>query len=311
MRKYCSFKYYSTILNMDTIDTKNTIDRFIIDFQKLGFKNILALGHYKYKNAKQRLATHIHSGIIEICYFEKGTQYYMVDGKDYLLKGGDLLITYPGEPHGTSSYPEERGSLYWMLLKVPVKKERILNLSSGDSEILIKRFFDLRTRHFRGLPGIKNILTNIFKAYQKENEPLRMIEINSNILAFLLTVIHSGELNGEQKTSDEIELICKYVKDNLSEDFQLEELASIINLSVSRFKHRFKEEKGIPPKEFVLREKINEAKKILMNSTSTISDIAYDLGFYSPSYFATVFKRFTMLTPTEYRLNTFSTSNNI
>jgi AraC-like DNA-binding protein len=288
---------------MKTVDTKTTSDRFIIDFQKLGTPNVLALGHYNYKNAKERLKTHVHTGIIEICYLEKGTQHYSVNGEDFHLNGGELLVTYPDEPHGTSCYPEERGSLYWLLLEIPAKNAGILNLSPADTGIIINRLLNLPVRHFKGLPGIKNILSGIFRAYQTEIDPLRLIGINNNILTLLLTVIHSAERNGEKKVTAEIEYLCRHIRENLTEDFELEKLASMVHLSVSRFKHRFKAETGIPPKEYILREKINKAKVLLNDKSLSISSIAYDLGFYSSSYFATVFKRYTMLTPTEFRVS--------
>ncbi|MBR8535873.1 helix-turn-helix transcriptional regulator [Carboxylicivirga sediminis] len=285
---------------MATLDTKSTSDRKIINLLELGFKNVLVLGHYNYKRAKENLETHVHSGIIEICFFEKGTQHYIIGQDNYHLKGGDLLITHPNEPHGTSSYPEEKGSLYWMLIRIPEKNDKLLNLSPSNSQILIERLLNVKSRHFKSLPGIKNILSSIFQAYAKTDEPLKMVEINSYILTFLLKVIHSGEDQENEQMSDEIVFVCEFIKDHIEEDFELEKLASIIHLSLSRFKHRFKEESGVPPKEFILRQKIEKAKQLLLTYRMPINEIAFTLGFTSSSYFATVFKRFTRQTPTEY-----------
>jgi len=248
----------------------------------------------------ERLERHVHSGIIEICYLKKGSQYYKVNHEDYLLRGGDLLITHPDEPHGTSGFPEEKGSLYWILLKMPAGKGKILNLFPGDTRALIERLSELRSRHFRVPPEVKNILRNIFKIYHKGNEPLKMVEINNNILTFLLTVIHSGEQTCGSEISGDIALTCDRIKNNLAEEFDLEQLASAINLSASRFKYRFKEETGVPPKEFILRGKIRKAKELMGADSISVKDIAYDLGFSSPSYFAAVFKRFTRQTPSGY-----------
>ncbi|MBS2212677.1 helix-turn-helix transcriptional regulator [Carboxylicivirga mesophila] len=294
---------------MVTLDIKSTNDRKIINFRELGFKNVLVLGHYNYKSAKENLETHSHPGIIEICFFEKGSQNYMINHQNYLLKGGDLLVTYPDEPHGTSSYPEEKGSLYWMLINKPGKNDRLLNLSPKNSQILINRLLSLKSRHFKAIPGIKNILTNIFQAYNKINDPLRLVEINSYILTFLINVIHSGEDDGIKQMSGEIEFICNHIKSHIEDDFDLETLASMIHLSVSRFKHRFKEETGIPPKEFVLRQKIEKAKQILLADSAPVNETAYSLGFTSSSYFATVFKRFTRLKPSEFIIKNTSHAN--
>ncbi|MCG8311222.1 MAG: AraC family transcriptional regulator [Cytophagales bacterium] len=286
---------------MDSIDTTTTSDRYILDLQKLGFKNVMVLGHYNYKCAKENLETHVHPGMIEICFLEKGTQFYKVNNDEFFLKGGDLLITYPDEPHGTSGYPEEKGSLFWLLIKLPVKNESILNLSAKDSEILISRLLDFKSRHFKGVKELKHILMSIFKSYHKIGDPLKKVEINSNILVFLLRVIHCGELGSYGEISKEIHLISNYIRENIYEELDLEHLASMIHLSLSRFKHRFKEETGLPPGEYILTEKIKKAKDLIRTTSLSVTAIAYDLGFSSSSYFATVFKRFTRATPSEFR----------
>jgi AraC-like DNA-binding protein len=53
----------------------------------------------------------------------------------------------------------------------------------------------------------------------------------------------------------------------------------------------------MPPHEYILRCKIDRAVAQLEAGERSITDIAYDLGFSSSQYFATVFKRFTRLNP--------------
>ena len=54
--------------------------------------------------------------------------------------------------------------------------------------------------------------------------------------------------------------------------------------------------------EYGLRLKIEKANHLLNANKRSITDIAYDLGFSSSQYFATVFKRYQSITPGEYRL---------
>ena len=85
---------------------------------------------------------------------------------------------------------------------------------------------------------------------------------------------------------------------------QIRELARLCGLSVSRFKERFRDEVGVPPAEYLTRQKIEAAKSLLLAGDHSITDVAMDLGFSSSQYFATAFKRYTGRTPSEYRRRT-------
>src|SRR5690606_8976235 len=101
--------------------------------------------------------------------------------------------------------------------------------------------------------------------------------------------------------SEEINSVCTFIQENILEQLLLEDLADQTGLSLSRFKHRFKEEIGIPPAEYIVRKKIESSKEMIQSTGLAISEIAYNLNFSSSPYFATVFKRFVGMTPLEFR----------
>jgi AraC-like DNA-binding protein len=84
-------------------------------------------------------------------------------------------------------------------------------------------------------------------------------------------------------------------------DFRLDDLARHARLSLSHFKKRFRTETGLSPRQFILRDKIEAAKRVLCHQDTSVTNLALDLGFVSSQYFATVFKRITGLTPSDYR----------
>ncbi|CAM1373995.1 AraC family transcriptional regulator [Tenacibaculum xiamenense] len=286
---------------MKYVDIKSNKERLIIDLLSMGFRNVVLLGHYSYKEAKEKLEMHKHTDMLEICFLETGSQYYQVGDEHYLLRGGDLLITPPNTIHGTSGYPEEKGSLFWMIIKVPKSSFRLLNLTSKESSLLIDRLLGLDLKHFKGSSEIKKILNMIFKAYNKKNDFLNKIEINNHILSFLLKVIYYGEKKRYKDISNDIEFCCKYIEENIFEKIYISNLAKNINLSESRFKHKFKEELGIPPNEYIIKQKISKAKELIEKDDFSIVDIAYDLGFSNSSYFSTVFKKQVGMSPSMYK----------
>ena len=80
----------------------------------------------------------------------------------------------------------------------------------------------------------------------------------------------------------------------------LDELADSVHLSASRFKAKFKEQTGIPPAEYLLRRKVEAARRLLA-AGQRVTEVAFALGFSSTQYFATAFKRFANLQPREVR----------
>ena len=287
---------------MKYLDIKSNKDRMIINLRKMGFKNILLIGHYSYKEAKKKLEMHQHKDMLEICFLETGSQYYQIGEDTYFLKGGDLLITPPNTVHGTSMYPEEKGSLFWLIIRVPKTSFKILNLTPKESKALIYRILNIKKKHFKGASNLKKTLSAIFFAYNKKDDFLSKIEITNHLLHFLLSVIHYGEKTDKRNISSSILFCCNYIEKNMFQKIYISNLAAQVHLSESRFKHKFKEEIGIPPNEYILKTKINCAKELIQKRKASFTDIAYDLGFSSSSYFSTVFKKYEGKTPSEYQL---------
>jgi len=110
------------------------------------------------------------------------------------------------------------------------------------------------------------------------------------------------ESNIKQSIPEDISRTISYINENIHSNLELDELALLANLSLSRFKQKFKEVIGIPPGEYILRTKIEESKRLLRDTDRTITEIAHNLGFSSSQYFATVFKKFKNMTPSDFRV---------
>ncbi|UNY98783.1 AraC family transcriptional regulator [Zhouia spongiae] len=288
---------------MQQLDRTSTNERHIIDLEALGFECIKVLGTYNYRQMKKSLEMHIHDNMIEICFLEKGSQYYHIQGNDYRINGGDLLLTFPGEEHGTKSFPEERGRLFWLIMEVPDKNQRLLNLTKKQTKLFFDAFFELKkNRVFKGSNRLKYDLNTIYRICEYPLDGLNKIKITNLLIHFLLSVLEFGNKSKHKTISKDIMETCIYIDKNLNEPLSLEELANFNNLSLSHFKYKFKKEMGYSPSDYILRQKIERAKELLKIPKNSIQDVAYDLGFSSSSYFATVFKRYTGKSPSSYYL---------
>jgi hypothetical protein len=77
------------------LDFQSTKNRTIINFIREGYADLCVPGRYLYNAAKGELSEHVHKGMIEICFCAKGRQLFMVNHKQYFVKGGDVFIHFP------------------------------------------------------------------------------------------------------------------------------------------------------------------------------------------------------------------------
>lgn len=81
-------------------------------------------------------------------------------------------------------------------------------------------------------------------------------------------------------------------------DFNLQKLNAAIGLSKSQSHKRIKSITGLAPGRLIIKLRLQQSLGLIKNSTKTIAEIAYDLGFNSPTYFSRVFKKEFNLLPT-------------
>ena len=98
--------------------------------------------------------------------------------------------------------------------------------------------------------------------------------------------------------------VTNYVQHNLSKPVNVEDLAKTLFISRTHLASKFKQETGMTLTDFILGEKIEEAKRLLRYSDKSLPLIADYLGFSSQSHFTRIFKKYSGKTPTEYRKNT-------
>ena len=99
--------------------------------------------------------------------------------------------------------------------------------------------------------------------------------------------------------SPHIRNCIKYINENLSEKISVSAVAEYCGISADYLSQIFKKEIGENLSSYILRQKLEKAKILLLSGTSS-KEICIEVGFSSQAYFVTVFKRFYKMTPSEY-----------
>src|SRR5690625_258074 len=112
--------------------------------------------------------------------------------------------------------------------------------------------------------------------------------------------------NNKQNYSKPITICYNYIFNNIYEDITLNKLAEVVQLHPNYLSSLFKKETGITLSEYILQTKVEEAKTLLQFTNYSISNIYTLLHFYDQTHFTKVFKRFTGLTPKQFKNSSYS-----
>ncbi|MFS0863059.1 response regulator transcription factor [Fredinandcohnia sp. 179-A 10B2 NHS] len=93
----------------------------------------------------------------------------------------------------------------------------------------------------------------------------------------------------------------EYIENKFSDSLTLEEVAEHVELSPVYFSKFFKENFGVTFIDYVTTIRMNHAKKEMKDPTKSLKEICYSVGYKDPNYFSRAFKKYTGLSPTEYR----------
>ena len=122
-------------------------------------------------------------------------------------------------------------------------------------------------------------------------------------LIYMIDSDSTGFRSGKNKNGEKdilMENAIKFIDENFVNELKLEDIAKQVSLSPIYFHHRFRNATGRTPHDYVLEKRIKKAENLLVTTTLSISQIAYECGFSSQSYFTYAFKRHKGVSPREY-----------
>jgi AraC-like DNA-binding protein len=251
------------------------------------------------------LSPHIHRYAYEICFVARGTVEWWAGNDVYDVSRGDLYIMRPGELHGGVDSVLEPCELYW--LHVTFRKNKPLpGLTIRQTRELASGFESMRYRCFPGSKLVHDNLRKLLTEY-RQAKPHRVIVARALLHQLLAAVLrdHASavdlHLSRGRAKSDRIERVLQWIEQHVTDNHSVDQMAAAAGLSVSRFHEQFLSEVGSSPSDYRNRLRVRCAKTLLQDSAQPITRIAMSLGFSTSQYFATVFRKFTGVSPRNYR----------
>ena len=235
----------------------------------------------------------------EIGYIDKGSIEWWFDGELYEIGPGSLFVTQPGELQGgmnTLIHPCER---YWLRFNFPPERD-LPGVPAASIDTLKHLFETMRPRYFPGSAELRIYFESLLEEH-RQPQTFSLIMARAALSQIIIATARNYQLRGTANYSPEIAGAVSWINAHDLGACAIEDLAVVAGLSVGYFHERFLQDVGYTPNEYLNRRRIYLARLELLRSTKAITEVAFEVGFSSSQYFATVFKKFVGVTPAEYR----------
>ncbi len=278
----------------------NRPDRRAVDLRVAGIPEGIVLGRSLYRNAYPPLPLHRHFGVAELAFVEAGHQPYDIGGVRFTLLGGEGAVIPPDTPHSSDGHPSYPGKRFWIQLLLPERPaDPWLGLSPDEAAPLVSMLRSPANPYSRWPADFASRAAELFALFDRPPSPTRTAMLRTRLLSILFDLLDLNVPDTAPAYQRRVRKAIGWAEAQPAKAPTLEELAEVSGLSVSSFKRVFKEVAGIPPHAYILRKRIDHAQNLLRKGERTVTDIAFECGFPSSQYFATVFKRVTGLTPND------------
>ncbi|MBS6196341.1 MAG: helix-turn-helix transcriptional regulator [Clostridiales bacterium] len=121
-------------------------------------------------------------------------------------------------------------------------------------------------------------------------------------LLWLKPVVHEVmEYQGEKQIAESVRQVCDMIEKNFPDTISLQELAKYSGYSKNQLIRVFRQNLGVTPGQYETKKRMESAKGMLVYSSLSVSEIAYQVGYADVSYFTKVFKKEVGISPGKYR----------
>ena len=248
---------------------------------------------------------HTHD-FIEFVYMLSGRSLHRVNGTEYPLDSGDLLIVNYGEIHQFSADPETR--FYNILIK-----PAIIDNSLAECRDLFSLFETTPFRDFKSLingqcrsvrfsPEEKNCFQYMLELLRQELEK-REVGFSLTTQAgvnFLLTMIFRRMGSTLLEQTHEFKRILEYINEHYAESLSATELAALCHYNPSYFSRIFKRYTGLTFSEYLKRLRISKSCELLAAHCKS-SQLYIRVGYTNKTNFYKHFRQVTGMSPLEYQ----------
>ena len=245
----------------------------------------------------------------EFMFVTDGTLYIKAGEEEYIISEGSYIIIPPLLVQ--QGYKPSRCTFYWLHFAQNEGEVMFYGSECADKEYRTCANGQLRTEYLvlpmYGTVPSPGRITVMFRQLLDAEKRYQNKSYDDFYVTSLLLELKSQlmELNQRPVLPETHNRLCNNIKDyinwHICEPVTVAEIASYYGYNARYLSALFKEYTGFTIKDYIINAKIIQAKKLLSGTGSTITQIAYSMGFQDNHNFSKYFKKATGMTPSEYR----------
>ncbi len=219
------------------------------------------------------------------------------------VKKGTLFVTAAGAPYDMRwrSVSAEPFEAVLVIVSMQLFKEALEEVFGANAEYA-------RLRDVSGFedPRLTSLLQQLREEAASSTASRLFVRGIAQAIAVQLArnyaaVSNSATDNTSGLPGFKLRRVTDWMAEHLTEDFNLARLAEQVGMSEFHFNRLFKRATGVPPSQYLIKLRIDAAKRLLRETSRSVITIANDVGYSNPSHFARVFRKDTGHSPKDYR----------
>ena len=223
----------------------------------------------------------------------KGEFYFKGSKEPTIVTKGNMILFRPGEPQVYYYYAVDKTEVYWV------------HFTGWEVEEYLERYELPHDENvfYTGVspdyPWIYNQMIRELQLQRVNHEDMISLYMHHIFITINRYIKERRETKND--TINDIERAAHYFKDNYNKQISIEQYAAEHLMSVNWFIHSFKSVMKMSPMQYIISLRIAMAKGYLENSAKNIAEISNQVGYENALYFSRLFRKYTGMTPTEYR----------
>ncbi len=268
----------------------------------------LTVLEYTARGAADPMHWHDH---FEIALVEEGRGTFMFGRRSLAAEPGDIFFIDNSQPHVALADPGTALRLLLVLFRPELLAGpgcRELDLGYLAPFRVDERTWSPRVRGTTTLAAeVAPILHQLRAAWDRHDPAERHLADATLRMALALvnrdkgTAATAGATRAAADRREQIRPVLAYVDGHCRESITLDDVADLVHVSPSRVRHVFKDVTGVSFKEYVTQVRVAEAKRLLLSTDLSVSEIARAVSYTNLHQFYKVFYRSCAMSPGEYR----------
>ena len=256
----------------------------------------------------RNMPVHRHDRFFQVHYVKTGTVRVYLDDQQYIESGPMFFLTPPTVAHSFVTEADSDGHV------LTVRQQLVWQLIEADGSLVSSglqvlpacvALANVQPEYAADAGRVERLFEELSAEFASER-PGRSTALESLTKLIMISLLRlcSNSLTATPARREDLKIFHRFnelIEAHYREHWPLSRYAAGIGVTEPRLNDVCRRIADLPSKRLILERLMQEAKRLLLFTGSSVNEICYQLGFKDPAYFSRFFQRYSDLTPGDYR----------